>query len=193
MVFNLHAPLSMEGFCRIACYGWCLQGVVNVLTLNKYRFLLFYCCYFKPQSCRVIKKEKFEKPVSRREHASKETCFLLFLIHPVVHHSLSFSISPPFFSSLSHLYLSGEWVCSVHQCGLLWRVTSFLHRQFIMYEHGRSAGLRQDVRDAILPPSPQIQFRHDYIMSQNTFQNKSVSNSASDVSTPTAVTPILLQ
>lgn len=151
---NLHAPLSMGGFCRIARYGWCLQGVVDVLTLNNYPFLLFYRFYFKPQCCRVIKKEKSEKPVSRREYALKGACFffffLQFLIHPVVHHhTLSFSISPFFIFFISHLYLiEGEF--AVHQCGPVWKVAAFRHRCFIMYEHGRSADLRQDVQRCYL-------------------------------------------
>lgn len=147
MVFNLHAPPSMESFCMIARYGWFLQGVVDVLTLNNYQFLLFYCSYFKPQSCQVIKKEKSEKPVPRREHASKEALFFycfLFILLSITTLSLSFSISL-FFSSISHLYRSGEWVCSVHRHGPVWRVTVFLHRWFNMYEYSRSTDLRQDV------------------------------------------------
>lgn len=119
MVFNLHAPQSMESFCMIARYGWCLQGVVDVLTLNNYRFLLFYCSYFKPQSCQVIKKEKSEKPVSRREHASKEALFfLLFLIHPVVHHhTLSLLFYFPFF--LFHFPFISQWGVSL-LCPPVW-------------------------------------------------------------------------
>lgn len=172
MVFNLHAPPSMESFCMIACYGWCLQGVVDVLTLNNYRFLLFYCSYFKPQSCQVIKKEKSEKPVSRREHASKEALFFfcfLFILLSIITLSLSFFISL-FFSSIYHLYLSGEWVCSVHRCGE-WLCFSTAGLLCMSAADPQICG--RTFWDAILPPSPQIQFRHDYITSQNTFQNKS--------------------
>lgn len=101
-------------------------------------------------SCRVIKKEKSERLVSHWEHASKGACFFfnrfLFILLSIATLSLSFSVSPLFsfyFPFISQWEV--KWVCSVHQCGLVWRVAAFLHCWFIMYEHGRSVDLRQNV------------------------------------------------
>lgn len=196
MVFNLHAPPSMESFCMIACYGWCLQGVVDVLTLNNYRFLLFYCSYFKPQSCQVIKKEKSEKPVSRREHASKEALFFfcfLFILLSIITLPLSFSISLFF---LFYLPFISQWGVSL-LCPPVWASVEsgcvsppLVHyvwaRQILRYAAGRSEMLSY----LHLP-----RYSSGMIISQarTRSRTKAVSSSASDVSTPTAVMPFLLQ
>lgn len=175
MVFYLHAPPSMESFCMVARYGWCLQGVVDVLTLNNYQFLLFYCSYFKPQSCQVIKKEKSEKPVPRREHASKEALFFIVSYSSCCpsQHSLSPFLFPSF-SLLFPIYIAmgsefalstgmgryGEWLC-------------FSTAGSICMSTADPQICGRTFWDDILPLSPQIQFRHDYITSQNTFQKKS--------------------
>ncbi len=119
MVFNLHAPPSMESFCMIACYGWCLQDVVDVLTLNNYRFLLFYCSYFKPQSCQVIKKEKSEKASVPQRTCIKGGTVFFFVSYSSCCPS-SHSLSPfyfPFF--LFYLPFISQWGVSL-LCPPVW-------------------------------------------------------------------------
>lgn len=122
--------------------------------------------------------------------------FLWFPIHPVFHrHTLSPFLSPSLFPFYVPFMSQWEvkWVCSVHRCGPVWRVAVFLHRWFIMHEHGRSVDLRQNVPRCYLtfisPDTVQDWLYHkpEHVPEQKPYPASLM------MSAPTAVTPILLQ
>lgn len=162
---------------------------MEMLTLI-IEFSFVYHSFFKPQSYHAIRKKERWKSRCPAENVHHRMFHQVCILLVVYRHPLPFPISASFFFSFSFISQWGSEVCSVHQCGL--RVCGgVLPAGSLCMSVADPQICGRSLRDAILDSSPQMQFRSDYITSQNTFRNGVISSSTSKAGPPTWLTSVL--
>ncbi len=180
----LHVRLVSSGCC----------GCFKPLIINR-----FFCStvpILNHRAAKLLKRRNLKSQCPRREHASKEALFFLLFLFILLshHHTLSLLFYFPFF--LFYFPFISQWGVSL-LCPPVWAgvESSYVSPPLVHYvwarQIRRSAAGRSEMLSYLhLPDTVQAWF---ISQARTRSRTKAVSSSASDVSTPTAVTPFLLQ